>query len=232
MWFLFDGSLNLVNLELSGTKALLLGGGLCLLFFLQHSLMVRSGFRRWSTRFIPAKFNSALYTIASGISLLLLIMLWQDSDQIVVAFVGIVSWLFCRIFFLSIAGMIGGIRSLDGFDPVGIQALKKNHQQPDQVATHFVVRGPYRWIRHPLYFFNLLLIWSCPDITADRLLFNFLFTAWIIIGAKLEERDLVNDFGEVYRDYQQNVPMLIPNRLHPYEVNQTSHKVTVHTNSR
>jgi protein-S-isoprenylcysteine O-methyltransferase Ste14 len=79
----------------------------------------------------------------------------------------------------------------------------------------FVVKGPYRWVRHPLYLFMTLMIWSCPDLTADRLLFNGLWTVWIVIGSILEERDLVLEFGDVYREYQQTVPMFIPRRLEP-----------------
>ena len=47
-------------------------------------------------------------------------------------------------------------------------------------------------------------------MTADRLLLNGLFTAWIVVGALLEERDLVREFGEAYRGYQRRVPMLVP----------------------
>ena len=79
----------------------------------------------------------------------------------------------------------------------------------------FVVRGPYRWVRHPFYFFSLLLIWSCPDLSLDRLLHNILWSTWIVVGSVLEERDLVADFGEPYRDYQRKVPMLIPWRFRP-----------------
>jgi protein-S-isoprenylcysteine O-methyltransferase Ste14 len=68
-------------------------------------------------------------------------------------------------------------------------------------------------VRHPLYFFTLVLIWSSPDITLDRLLFNVLFTGWIVMGTRLEERDLVAEFGEHYRAYQRYVPMLIPYKL-------------------
>jgi protein-S-isoprenylcysteine O-methyltransferase Ste14 len=73
-----------------------------------------------------------------------------------------------------------------------------------------VARGPYRYARHPLYLFMLLLIWSTPRFSTDQLLFNVLWTAWIIVGTKLEERDLLADFGQTYRQYQASVPMLIP----------------------
>ena len=56
----------------------------------------------------------------------------------------------------------------------------------------------------------LLLIWSTPRLSTDQLLFNVLWTAWIVVGAKLEERDLVADFGDTYRRYQRAVPMLVP----------------------
>ena len=61
-----------------------------------------------------------------------------------------------------------------------------------------------------MYFVVLLMIWSYPVLTADRLLFNVLWTLWIVLGAVLEERDLVADFGDDYREYQRTVPMLVP----------------------
>lgn len=79
-------------------------------------------------------------------------------------------------------------------------------------ALPFRVRGPYRWVRHPQYFVVLLLIWSSPDITLDRIWFNVTWTVWIVIGTFLEERDLVEGFGDVYREYQKKVPMLVPYR--------------------
>jgi protein-S-isoprenylcysteine O-methyltransferase Ste14 len=73
-----------------------------------------------------------------------------------------------------------------------------------------VARGPYRYVRHPLYLFMLLLIWATPRLSTDRLLFNVLWTAWIIVGTKLEERDLLVDFEDTYQRYQRCVPMLLP----------------------
>ena len=67
------------------------------------------------------------------------------------------------------------------------------------------------------YFFCLIMIWFCPNLTLDRLLYNVLFTIWIYIGSLLEERDLVSLFGKEYREYQDKVPMLIPYSFRQYK---------------
>jgi protein-S-isoprenylcysteine O-methyltransferase Ste14 len=41
-------------------------------------------------------------------------------------------------------------------------------------------------------------------------LFNVLWTTWVVVGARLEERDLVELYGDAYRTYQRQVPMLLP----------------------
>jgi protein-S-isoprenylcysteine O-methyltransferase Ste14 len=104
------------------------------------------------------------------------------------------------------------LRSVDMF---GMDAVIKNQKDEQPVSKPFTVRGPYRWVRHPLYLFTIMLFWSCPVITADRLLLNVLWTLWIVIGTMLEERELIDDFGDDYRDYQAKVPMLLPRTLRP-----------------
>jgi protein-S-isoprenylcysteine O-methyltransferase Ste14 len=54
------------------------------------------------------------------------------------------------------------------------------------------------------------MFWTYPEPAADRLLFNGLWSGWILIACRLEERDLIADFGDAYILYRKKVPMLIP----------------------
>jgi protein-S-isoprenylcysteine O-methyltransferase Ste14 len=216
MAFLFHGSLNVVNLHLGEAGRLGLNACLCLAFFIQHSIMVRRSFRQWLARFIREDFHSAFYTIVSGLFLLTVVLFWQESAHTLAAPQGIVRWLMHVVFFLSIVGFHWGTRALGSFDMFGVDPilhyLRGTNPPP---PMPFTVRGPYRWVRHPLYFFCLLMIWSCPNLSADRLLYNVLWTAWIIVATVLEERDLAASFGQEYRNYQSKVPMLIPHGIRP-----------------
>ena len=211
--FLVLGSFTLLDFGLSVQAALVLDGMLCLAFFMQHSGMVRHSFQRRFDAVASMHYRNAFYAIASGVVLLALLLLWQRTEPVVISVQGPFRWCLHAALLASLAGFLWGVRSLGAFDALGLQPLLARVGNKPAQAMPLAVRGAYRWVRHPLYTSSLLLIWSQPDLTYDRILFNVCWTIWIIVGTLLEERDLLANFGEAYAAYQRKVPMLIPRRI-------------------
>ncbi len=208
--FLIAGPFTIIRFVASEGQMLVWNGALSLLFFIQHSGMIRGTFRRWLSSIVPRRYHPASYSIASGIVLTMMVLLWQTSQTILFRIEGPLDMAPRAIALLAIAGFIWGVRALRSFDPYGRIPIVVHLRGKQLRPPEFVLRGPYRWVRHPLYFFMLVLIWSVPEVTSDRLLFNVFWTFWIVLGSYLEEKDAVVEFGERYRDYQRTVPMLLP----------------------
>ncbi len=210
MSFLFFGKLPLISMELSMAGVVAWDSFLSLLFFIQHSSMIRRNVRSRMETFIPSHFHEAVFAMVSSVVLIVIVVFWQSSSFVVYELQGSMYWLARFLFLLAIAGIVWGFYSLKAFDPFGSGSIKKYMEGNEPETYPFSVSGPYLWVRHPLYFFVLILIWSFPVVTLDRLLFNLFWTLWMYLGAVLEEKDLVTDFGNEYRQYQKEVPMLIP----------------------
>lgn len=92
---------------------------------------------------------------------------------------------------------------------LGIDAF---FSKPLSTNEKLVVKGLYAWVRHPIYTAGLVFLWLTPILTRNLLALNVGLTLYLLIGAWLEERKMVAEFGEVYRQYQKRVPMLVPYR--------------------
>jgi protein-S-isoprenylcysteine O-methyltransferase Ste14 len=211
--FLFLGSFTIMHLDLTTGQALLLDACLSVFFFCQHSIMIRRSVRERFARLIPDEYYSAFYALASGITLTMVLILWQKIPGPLISFDGISYWLLRVLFFVCMAGFHWVAKSLGSFDALGIRQVRRRLRNRETRDMPLTVKGAYRWVRHPLYSISLVMIWSSPVVTGDRLLFNALWTTWIVIATMLEERDLVYKFGDQYRAYQKQVPMIIPYRM-------------------
>lgn len=74
----------------------------------------------------------------------------------------------------------------------------------------FVRSGMYRLVRHPLYLFSTLYIWTFPTMHVANVAFAAGSTLYFVIGAQFEERRLAREIGPVYDAYRCRVPFLIP----------------------
>ena len=80
----------------------------------------------------------------------------------------------------------------------------------DEKKGKLVTSGLYRFVRHPLYTFGLLILWLTPNMTVNSLAFYVSLTIYILVGAYFEERKLLREFGHEYVAYKSVTPMLIP----------------------
>lgn len=74
----------------------------------------------------------------------------------------------------------------------------------------FIAGGPYKFVRHPLYFFSIIFIAARPAMNLSDLTFIAGIIAYFYVGSFYEEKKLIEKFGNRYKEYQQTVPRLIP----------------------
>jgi protein-S-isoprenylcysteine O-methyltransferase Ste14 len=79
-----------------------------------------------------------------------------------------------------------------------------------KVSSGLVSDGFYAIVRHPLYLLTLIFLLLSPVMSAQRALLTILSLIYFIIGALIEERRLLEEFGDRYRHYQLRVPFMIP----------------------
>jgi len=66
-------------------------------------------------------------------------------------------------------------------------------------------------VRHPWYTAAFIILWA-QDLCMSMILNHLVLSAYLIVGTRLEERKLVKELGEQYRNYQRNVSAFFPYR--------------------
>jgi protein-S-isoprenylcysteine O-methyltransferase Ste14 len=80
----------------------------------------------------------------------------------------------------------------------------------EEKTGKLITGGLYRFVRHPLYTFALLILWLSPNMSVNTFVVYLALTLYILIGIYFEERKLLREFGQEYAEYRSRTPMLIP----------------------
>jgi methanethiol S-methyltransferase len=193
------------------TEALIVNILLMSVFAVQHSVMARPQFKRWWTRYVPKSVERSTYVLLSSLALVLLFwqwrpipaVLWRVADpQLAMAVTG-----------LSMIGWLIVLTStflINHFELFGLHQVASNLSGQAMPDPRFRTPLYYKFVRHPIYLGFIIAFWAAPVMTIGHLLFAAVTTAYIFVGILLEERDLVDLFGDDYRRYKARVSMLVP----------------------
>ena len=177
-----------------------------------HSLLASLRFKGWTRRQLGAGvdrwYRLAYVVFATITSLPLLLMVGLLPDRTLYVIASPWRWLMAGGQVAALAGMAGAVLQTGPSYFLGLSQLFGRQA----TGSSLQVRGFYCWVRHPLYLFAILFLWLTPGMTVNLLTFYGLMTLYFIAGSVHEERRLVAEFGAAYRDYQRQVPRLIPRR--------------------
>jgi methanethiol S-methyltransferase len=193
------------------TEALIVNLLLMSLFAIQHSVMARPQFKQVWTRLVPKSVERSTYVLFASLALALLCWQWRpmptvvwnvENHNIAVALIG-----------LSLVGWLIVLTStflINHFELFGLHQVANNLTGRPMPAPRFRTPLYYKFVRHPIYLGFVIAFWATPTMTLGHLLFAAVTTAYILVGILLEERDLVDVFGDEYLHYRDRVSMLLP----------------------
>jgi protein-S-isoprenylcysteine O-methyltransferase Ste14 len=181
------------------------------LFAVQHSVMARRWFKEQWTRLVPTPVERSTYVLFSSLALIALFAFWQPLGGSVWSVRNPVGRAALYAGFAFGWGLLLLCTFLiNHFDLFGLRQVWLFATGRSYTTLRFVMPGPYRLVRHPLYVGWLFSFWMTPNMTLSHLLFAVMTTAYILVAIQFEERDLVREHGASYEEYRRRVPMLWP----------------------
>ena len=213
-----------------GWSAWLGNSGLIGVFAAHHSLFARESVKRWLARRIPERLLRSVYVWLASSLLIAACALWSPIGGELYDAVGWGAAPLGAVELLGIWFIARAVATIDPLDLAGIRQIRfrrasriTGHEKssarwpadansqagpPDRLQ----VVGPYRFVRHPVYFGWVLVVFGTPHLTGDRLAFAALTTMYLVVAIRWEERSLTAEFGQDYDQYKKAVPW----RLVPY----------------
>lgn len=118
------------------------------------------------------------------------------------------AWIAWPAAIAAIAGYLWSLSWYDGLDFLGIRQWRERRSAGDW-RDRLAISPLHRYVRHPWYSLGLLFLWT-RDLNAGWLVATLAITAYLVVGSRMEERKLIETFGEPYRRYRARVPALVP----------------------
>lgn len=197
--------------------------GIIFLFFafgLSHSILASIRLKKKLAGWLGNKiaFYRIFYNIFSLVSLVIIYELSPRPDLIVYDLPSPFDLIILIPQFVSLVGIFLSFKYFSAKEFLGIDQVKRylqNNYSSDDLdeKLSFRVEGPYRYCRHPVYFFSITFLIFRPVMDLFYITFLICTILYFWIGSIYEEKKLVEIFGNDYSEYQKYVPAIIPYRL-------------------
>ena len=191
-------------------EALLINSLLLGLFAVQHSVMARAGFKNWWTKFVPKSVERSTYVLVASLLLFLMYWQWRPMTDSIWNLEGTASMVMTVIFGIGWVVVLVSTFIINHFDLFGLRQVYMNLKSKELTPLDFKTSLFYKYVRHPIMSGFIIAFWATPQMSMGHLFFAIMTTGYILVGIYFEEKDLVSFYGDTYKDYKNQVSMLIP----------------------
>jgi len=191
--------------------AMLVNVGLIALFGFQHSVMARRGFKTWLEQFIAPAAERSTYLLLTALVTFTLCLGWQNLPEILWRIENpVISYTLLGVGLAGWGLVLFSTFLINHFDLFGLRQVWLYLRNRNYTHLPFKTVSLYRYIRHPLMTGVFIGIWITPVMTVGHLLFALCMSVYVLIGVYHEEKDLIREFGEKYRQYIKATGRFIP----------------------
>ncbi len=190
------------------------------LFALSHSILANTKIKNKIAKRVGKNFAffRAFYNLTSLLFFIFIYEITPHPDLVIydLSFPYDIIIVVMQIF--SIGGLIWSVRVIDVKEFLGLSQIQRflagnfSSEESDD-NSELVIKGPFKYSRHPLYFFIILFLGLRPIMDLFYLTFYLCFVSYFVIGSYYEEKNLIAKFGNSYLEYQSRVPRLIPYKI-------------------
>jgi len=195
-----------------GWRACLFNAVLLSAFATHHSLFARDTVKQWLARHLPERLLKSVYVWTAALLFLVACGFWQPIGGELYDAGG---WRWALHIGVQLLGLWLIARAVATIDPLELAGIRPQRRRDvageakeasgRAASERLQVVGPYRLVRHPLYFGWLLVVFGAPHLTGDRAAFSVITNLYLVLAIPWEERSLTAEFGEEYERYKRRV---------------------------
>jgi methanethiol S-methyltransferase len=178
-------------------------------FAMHHSVFARERVRGWVQKIFSPALERAFYVWVASLLFIGVCAWWRPVPGVAWIAGGGMLWVLRLV---QAIGVWLTLRSAMILDVLELSGVRQVEERP-AAAMEFRTRGPYGWVRHPIYTGWFLMVLAASPMTMTRLVFAAVSCGYLVAAIPFEERSLRNASPAAYAAYAAKVRWKLIPRL-------------------